>query len=73
MDPLLVVTVCYTFFGLDALGDPFGLETNDLPLDAMVRVIERELLDALGRTNLPSLLLIFTEVPQRRGFHGKGN
>ncbi|WP_445504429.1 bestrophin family protein [Microvirga sp. G4-2] len=58
--PLLVITVCYTFFGLDALGDeleePFGLEMNDLPLDAMVRVIERELLDALGRTDLPPLL-----------------
>jgi len=26
---------------------------NDLPLDAMVRGIERELLDALGRTDLP--------------------
>lgn len=55
--PLLVVTICYTFFGLDALGDeledPFGLEMNDLPLDAMVRMIERELLDALGRADLP--------------------
>jgi ion channel-forming bestrophin family protein len=58
--PLLVITICYTFFGLDALGDeledPFGQEVNDLPLDAMVRVIERELLDALGRTDLPPLL-----------------
>jgi putative membrane protein len=30
--------VAYTFFSLDALGDeieePFGLESNDLPLDA---------------------------------------
>jgi putative membrane protein len=58
--PLLVITVCYTFFDLDALGDeledPFGQEVNDLPLDAMVRVVERELLDALGRTDLPPLL-----------------
>lgn len=58
--PLLVITICYTFFGLDALGDeledPFGPEMNDLPLDAMVRVVERELLDALGRTDLPPLL-----------------
>jgi putative membrane protein len=56
----LIVTICYTFFGLDALGDeledPFGLELNDLPLDAMVRIIERALLDALGRTDLPPLL-----------------
>jgi ion channel-forming bestrophin family protein len=33
----------YAFFGLDALGDelsdPFGTEPNDLPLDAMVRLI----------------------------------
>ena len=31
--------------------DPF--ELYDLPLDAMVRTIERELLHALGRTELP--------------------
>jgi putative membrane protein len=55
--PLLVVIVGYTFFGLDTLGDemedPFGREANDLPLDAMVRTIEREFLSALGRTDLP--------------------
>ncbi|KUR78440.1 bestrophin family protein [Novosphingobium sp. Fuku2-ISO-50] len=52
--------VGYTFFGLDALGDqleePFGLEPNDLPLDAMVRMIEREMLGAAGVTLLPPLL-----------------
>ena len=55
--PLLVVIVGYTFFGLDALGDqledPFGTDDNDLPLDAMVRTIERELMFAAGRTDLP--------------------
>jgi putative membrane protein len=55
--PLLVVIVGYTFFGLDALGDqledPFGDDSNDLPLDAMVRIVERDLLFALGRTDLP--------------------
>jgi putative membrane protein len=55
--PLLVVVVSYTFFGLDALGDqledPFGADDNDLPLDAMVRTIERELLFAMGRTDVP--------------------
>jgi putative membrane protein len=55
--PLLVVTVSYTFFGLDALGDeledPFGYEMNDLPLDAVVRTVERELLAALERMDLP--------------------
>lgn len=59
--PLVVLVVCYTFFGLDALGDemedPFGEETNDLPLAALVRTVERELLAALGRTDLPPPLL----------------
>jgi ion channel-forming bestrophin family protein len=58
--PLLVVIVCYTFFGLDALGDeladPFGHEMNDLSLDALVRTIEREMLSALGRHDLPPSL-----------------
>ena len=46
---------------IDALGDemedPFGQETNDLPLDALVRTVERELLAAVGRTDLPPPLL----------------
>lgn len=54
------VLVGYTFFGLDALGDqiedPFGTEPNDLPIDAMVRVIERDMLGALGETDLPPVL-----------------
>lgn len=52
MTPLVVAIIAYTFFGLDALGDeledPFGFADNDLPLDAMVRVIERDVLDVLG-------------------------
>lgn len=55
--PLVTTLVSYTFFGLDALGDeledPFGYDTNDLPLDAIVRQVERELLAAAGRTDLP--------------------
>ena len=58
--PLVTAIVGYTFFGLDALGEeleePFGRETNDLPLDAMVRTIEREILAALGETDLPPAL-----------------
>lgn len=54
---LVTLVVSYTFFGLDALGDeledPFGVEVNDLPLDAISRAVERELLSALGRTDLP--------------------
>ncbi|MBR1221636.1 bestrophin family protein [Bradyrhizobium sp. U87765 SZCCT0131] len=57
--PLPTVLVCYAFFGLDALGDelsdPFGTEPNDLPLDAMVRTIERDLLHAMGRDLPPPL------------------
>ncbi|WP_158806983.1 bestrophin family protein [Beijerinckia sp. L45] len=59
--PLLTAIVSYTFFGLDALGDeleePFGLDANDLPLTALVRTVERDLLAALGETNLPASLL----------------
>jgi putative membrane protein len=54
---LPVLLVAYTFFGLDALGhqleDPFGLEPNALPLDAMKRMIEREMLALLGIVDLP--------------------
>lgn len=52
LTPLLVTTIAYTFFGLDALGDeleePFGLSDNDLPLNAMVRCMEIDLLESLG-------------------------
>jgi len=58
---LPVLLISYTFFGLDALGDqledPFGLEPNDLPLDAMVRTIEREMLSLLGEKDLPPALV----------------
>ena len=58
--PLVTAIVGYTFFGLDALGDeleqPFGFEVNDLPLDAIVRIMERDIRAALGETDLPPLL-----------------
>ncbi|WFT81109.1 bestrophin family protein [Methylobacterium sp. CB376] len=57
--PAVAALVAYTFFGLDVLGDeleePFGLEPNDLPLDAMLRGIERIVCDALGEP-LPPVL-----------------
>jgi putative membrane protein len=53
---LPVIIISYTFFGLDALGDqledPFGSDVYDLPLDAMVRTVDRELMFALGRAAL---------------------
>ena len=61
MTPFVVAIVAYTFFGLDALGDeieePFGLADNHLPLDALCRVVESDLREALGDTELPPLLV----------------
>ena len=49
--------IAYTFFGLDALSEeleePFGLAANQLPLTALSRTIEINLLEALGETELP--------------------
>ena len=57
MTPFVVGIVAYTFFGLDALGDeieePFGLENNDLPLDALCRAIEIDLRSALRDEHVP--------------------
>jgi ion channel-forming bestrophin family protein len=61
MTPFVVAIVAYTFFGLDALGDeieePFGLADNHLPLDALCREIEINLLEALGEKELPPPLV----------------
>ncbi|MBR7792590.1 bestrophin family protein [Undibacterium sp. FT147W] len=61
MTPFVVAIVAYTFFGLDALGDeieePFGLDANDLPLDAICRAIEIDLLEAIQHTPLPVPML----------------
>ncbi|MDO4700807.1 MAG: bestrophin family protein [Moraxella sp.] len=50
--PLLVGLVAYLFLGLDELSkeleEPFGVAQNDLPLDAMTRLMERETLALLG-------------------------
>jgi len=57
---LPVLLVAYTFFGLDALGhqleDPFGLEPNALPLYAIRRTVEREMLALLGSDEIPPSL-----------------
>lgn len=61
MTPFVVAIVAYTFFGLDALGDeieePFGTADNHLPLDAMCRDVEINLLEALGARSLPPPLV----------------
>lgn len=60
MTPFVVGLVSYTFFGLDAIGDeieePFGCLPNDLPLEAICRRVEIDLLEALGETDLPEPL-----------------
>ena len=57
--PLLVGVLAYTFLGLDALSseieEPFGTQSNDLPLDSMVRTIEIELLGTLGKPTPPPI------------------
>lgn len=57
LTPLVVGLISYAFFGLDAIGDdieqPFETEDNDLPLDAISRTIEINLLQSLGESNVP--------------------
>jgi putative membrane protein len=60
MTPFVVAIVAYTFFGLDALGDeieqPFGTSAHHLPLEAICRTVEINLLEALGEQVLPEPL-----------------
>ncbi len=57
--PLFTVLIAYTYFGLDALSeeleDPFGTEANDLALDALCRVCEISVFEALGEEAPPPL------------------
>ena len=59
--PVRAAVLACAFCGLGQLGEemegPFGLEPNDLPLDAMVRTIEIDQRDALGERPLPEPLL----------------
>lgn len=58
--PVIVAFISYTFFGLDAIGDdlaePFAPADNSLPVKALVRVVEREVLSSLGVSPLPDEL-----------------
>ena len=57
--PVLVGLIAYLFLGLDALSaqleEPFGVQENDLPLDSIVRLIEREMLSSLDQPLPPEL------------------
>ncbi|MEY4576912.1 MAG: hypothetical protein RL701_1615 [Pseudomonadota bacterium] len=59
--PLVVALIAYAFLGLDAVGDeledPFGSDYNDLPLSTLSRMIEVNLRQQLGETELPPLLV----------------
>jgi putative membrane protein len=60
LTPLVVFFIAYAFLGLDALGDeledPFGTDANDLPLSQLSRMIEINLRERLGETELPEPL-----------------
>src|SRR5690606_23634630 len=57
MTPFLSVFISYTFIALDSLAeeleDPFGMEDNDLALNAICNTIERDLRDMNGEDNVP--------------------
>lgn len=57
--PIVVSIVAYAFYGLDAIGDeienPFGLDANDLPLSSLSTMIEVNVRQRLGETDLPPL------------------
>ncbi|MBF7683817.1 bestrophin family protein [Acinetobacter sp. B5B] len=59
--PILVGLLAYMFLGLDKLAaeleEPFGQQDNDLPLDSIVRLVERELLTSLNEPLPPSIIL----------------
>ncbi|SFE82295.1 bestrophin family protein [Nitrosomonas sp. Nm166] len=52
LTPVVVLLISYAFFELDAIGDeiedPFGLQPNDLPLKAISRNIEINLLELIN-------------------------
>ncbi|WEI21283.1 bestrophin family protein [Acinetobacter bereziniae] len=60
--PVIVSLIAYLFLGLDALSaqleEPFGLQENDLPLDAITRLIEREMLSSLSEELLEPIQLV---------------
>ncbi len=60
--PVIVSLIAYLFLGLDALSaeleEPFGLQDNDLPLNSITRLIEREMLSSLGEELLEPIQLV---------------
>lgn len=60
LTPVVVLLISYAFFELDAIGDeiedPFGLQPNDLPLAAISRNIEINLLELIDDPDRPAPL-----------------
>ncbi len=60
LTPIVTALIAYAFLGLDAVGDeieePFGVDANDLPLFTLSRMIEVNLRQRLGESNLPPLV-----------------
>ncbi len=60
LTPIVVFLISYAFFELDAIGDeienPFGLQPNDLPLAAISRNIEINLLELINHPDRPEVL-----------------
>lgn len=59
LTPIVVLMISYAFFELDAIGDeiesPFGLQPNDLPLTAISRNIEINLLELINDPDRPDV------------------
>ncbi len=62
MTPFVSVLISYTFISLDTLAEeleePFGMENNDLPLDAICNAIEIDLLQMNDATEIPARLTV---------------
>ncbi len=60
LTPVVVLLISYAFFGLDEIGDqveePFGTEAQHLPLNALCRTIEINLLQAIDDDDVPQML-----------------
>ncbi len=60
LTPVVVLLISHAFFGLDEIGDevedPFGTEPQHLPLTTLCRAIEVNLLQSIGRHDVPELL-----------------
>ncbi|WP_166819868.1 bestrophin family protein [Thalassoroseus pseudoceratinae] len=57
MTPVVTLLISYSFFGLDAIGEeieePFGMDANDLSLNAISRTIEIDLRQILAEEEVP--------------------